>query len=128
MNQPNLPKVQIINGSFEPIKLIEYNKEREFYFYLDTSLKETWLSNSIILDKRIVAEVQIGDGFCPIVGLTAELKEDGLYVRGENIRHLEDGEYSVGYSFIAKEDKWNIDLYERKISKGIIHGVSLIKD
>ena len=131
MIQPNLPKVNIINGFFEPIKLIEYNKPKEFYLFSETeTTKEVWLPNSITLNKRIVTCVDyIADGTAYLItGLKVDLKEDGLYVGGENISNIEDGEYSIGYQFRIDEEMWNTDPYERKISKGTIYGVSLIKD
>ena len=131
MIQPNLPKVNIVNGSFEPIKLIAYNKPKEFYLFSEIeTTKEVWLPNSITLNKRIVTCVDyIADGKAFLItGLKVDLKEDGLYVSGKNISNIEDGEYSIGYQFRTDEEMWNTDPYEIKISKGTIYGVSLIKD
>lgn len=131
MIQPNLPKVNIINGSFEPIKLIEYNKPSEFYLFSEIeTMKEVWLSNSISLNKRIATEIYYieDDTIYPIIGLKVDLKEDGLYVGGENISHIEDGEYHIGYNFNVQAEQFATELYERKISKGTIYGVCLIKE
>lgn len=131
MIQPNLPKVNIINGSFEPIKLIEYNKLTEFLFSETDRLRERWLPNSISLNKRVVAEVHYieEDIIHHIVGLKVDLKEDGLYVGGENILHIEDGEYSVGYCFKVDQEELALSYPPiRQIYKGTIYSVFLIKE
>lgn len=132
MIQPNLPKVNIINGSFKPIKLIEYNKPKEFYLFSETEpIREVWLSNSVSLNKRVVTEVHYieEDIIHHIVGLKVDLKEDGLYVGGENISHIEDGEYYVGYCFNVDHENLALSYPPiRQIYKGTIYSVFLIKE
>lgn len=128
MIQPNLPVAKVKNGSFATTKVIEYNKEREFHWDYNSEeiLKETWLPNSISLNKRIAVGIDYGDREIYTTKMKVELKDDGLYVSGKNIPHIEDGEYHIGYDFRVEEEMWCTELYERKISKGTIYGVFLI--
>lgn len=126
MLQPNLPKVNIKNGCFEPTRIIEYNKSVEFYI-IHEPIKETWVNNSIKLD-RVLTELHNGDNILQITGLKVELKEDGLYVSGKDIRHIEDGEYPIGYGFNVKQDEWDIEANTRNILEGTIVSVFIIKE
>ena len=121
---PNLPKVNITNGYFEPTLIIEYNKIVDFTFD-NFQLREKWANNSITLSDELETYLELENECCIRIELEVELKEDGLYVSGKDL-DIEDGEHSIGYSFKVEQELL-LTSYPaiRQIEKGTIYTINL---